>query len=53
MATITIVGLGSGPIGQLTKEAEAALLEADKIFVRTSASGLRVARKAAQARSLL
>lgn len=37
MATITIVGLGPGPIGQLTKEAEAELLAADKIFFRTGA----------------
>jgi uncharacterized protein YabN with tetrapyrrole methylase and pyrophosphatase domain len=36
MKTITIVGLGPGPLGQLTKEAENALLAADKIFFRTS-----------------
>ena len=35
MATITIVGLGPGPIAQLTKEAEAALLSAEKVFFRT------------------
>ena len=35
MATITIVGLGPGPVAQLTKEAEAALLGAEKIFFRT------------------
>ena len=34
MATITIVGLGPGPVAQLTKEAEAALLGAEKIFFR-------------------
>ena len=35
MATITIVGLGPGPVAQLTREAEAALLGAEKIFFRT------------------
>ena len=35
MATITIVGLGPGPLPQLTKEAEAVLLSAEKIFFRT------------------
>jgi tetrapyrrole methylase family protein / MazG family protein len=37
MSTITIVGLGPGPLAQLTKEAEIELLGADKIFFRTSA----------------
>ena len=37
MNTITIVGLGPGPLAQLTKEAESALLAADKIFFRTCA----------------
>jgi uncharacterized protein YabN with tetrapyrrole methylase and pyrophosphatase domain len=37
MNTITIVGLGPGPVAQLTKEAENALLTADKIFFRTCA----------------
>ena len=32
---ITIVGLGPGPVAQLTKEAEAALLGAERIFFRT------------------
>jgi tetrapyrrole methylase family protein / MazG family protein len=36
MKTITIVGLGPGPLGQLTKEAETELLAADKVFFRTS-----------------
>jgi precorrin-6B methylase 1 len=31
MKTITIVGLGPGPVAQLTKEAEAALLAAEKV----------------------
>jgi tetrapyrrole methylase family protein / MazG family protein len=35
MNTITIVGLGPGPLGQLTKEAENALLTAEKVFFRT------------------
>ncbi|HUN60722.1 MAG TPA: SAM-dependent methyltransferase [Candidatus Sulfotelmatobacter sp.] len=35
MSTITVVGLGPGPLEQLTKEAESALLAADKIFFRT------------------
>ena len=35
MATITIVGLGPGPLAQLTREAEAALLGAEKIFFRS------------------
>ncbi|MGC2767401.1 MAG: SAM-dependent methyltransferase [Candidatus Acidiferrum sp.] len=37
MKTITIVGLGPGPVAQLTKEAEAALLAAEKVFFRTCA----------------
>lgn len=37
MNTITIVGLGPGPVAQLTKEAEVKLLAADKIFFRISA----------------
>jgi uncharacterized protein YabN with tetrapyrrole methylase and pyrophosphatase domain len=37
MASIMIVGLGPGPLGQLTKEAEAELLAADKVFFRTGA----------------
>jgi tetrapyrrole methylase family protein/MazG family protein len=37
MSTITIVGLGPGPLDQLTKEAEAELLRAEKIFFRTGA----------------
>jgi hypothetical protein len=36
VATITIVGLGPGPVAQLTNEAEAVLLAADKIFFRTA-----------------
>jgi tetrapyrrole methylase family protein / MazG family protein len=36
MPTITIVGLGPGPLGWLTKEAESELLGAEKIFFRTS-----------------
>ena len=36
MKTITIVGLGPGPLGQLTKEAENELLAADKVFFRTA-----------------
>jgi tetrapyrrole methylase family protein/MazG family protein len=35
MATITVVGLGPGPVSLLTKEAERELLQADKIFFRT------------------
>jgi tetrapyrrole methylase family protein / MazG family protein len=35
--TITIVGLGPGPVTQLTKEAEHALLSAEKVFFRTCA----------------
>ena len=34
MAAITIVGLGPGPVAQLTKEAETVLLGAEKIFLR-------------------
>jgi tetrapyrrole methylase family protein / MazG family protein len=34
--TSTIVGLGPGPLGQLTKEAQTELLAADKVFFRTS-----------------
>ncbi len=37
MNTIKIVGLGPGPVAQLTKEAENALLTADRIFFRTCA----------------
>jgi tetrapyrrole methylase family protein / MazG family protein len=37
MSTITVVGLGPGPLVQLTKEAESALLAADKVFFRTCA----------------
>ena len=37
MNTITIVGLGPGPVAQLTKEAEQALLSVEKVFLRTSA----------------
>jgi tetrapyrrole methylase family protein / MazG family protein len=37
MNTITVVGIGPGPIKCLTKEAETELLSADKIFFRTSA----------------
>lgn len=37
MNTIPIVGLGPGPVGQLTKEAGYAPLPAEKIFFRTCA----------------
>jgi tetrapyrrole methylase family protein / MazG family protein len=37
MNTLTIVGLGPGRLGQLTKEAENELLAADKVFFRTGA----------------
>ena len=37
MSRITVVGLGPGPLAQLTKEAECALLAADKVFFRTGA----------------
>jgi tetrapyrrole methylase family protein / MazG family protein len=37
MATITVVGIGPGPTRYLTKEAEAELLRADKVFFRTAA----------------
>ena len=37
MSTITIVGLGPGPLSFLTKQAEAELLAAERIFFRTSA----------------
>lgn len=37
MGIITIVGLGPGPVAQLTKEAETELLGAEKIFFRISA----------------
>jgi len=37
MASITIVGLGPGPLSQMTREAERHLLAADKVFFRTSA----------------
>ena len=37
MSTLTIVGLGPGPLALLTREAEAHLLHADKVFFRTSA----------------
>src|SRR5580704_2882083 len=36
MATITIVGLGPGPVACMTKEAESELLAAEKVFFRTS-----------------
>jgi uncharacterized protein YabN with tetrapyrrole methylase and pyrophosphatase domain len=35
MNRITIVGLGPGPVAQLTREAENALLSAEKVFFRT------------------
>jgi len=35
VATITIVGLGPGPVAQLTKQAETTLLGAERIFLRT------------------
>ena len=37
MARITVVGIGPGPISLLTKEAEAELLRADKVFFRMGA----------------
>lgn len=37
MSTITVVGLGPGPLSQMTKEAEQHLLGAAKVFFRTSA----------------
>ena len=37
MASITVVGLGPGPLALMTKEAEQHLLAADKVFFRTSA----------------
>jgi tetrapyrrole methylase family protein/MazG family protein len=37
MATITVVGIGPGPISYLTKEAERELLLEDKVFFRTCA----------------
>jgi tetrapyrrole methylase family protein / MazG family protein len=37
MARIAVVGLGPGPTSCLTKEAEAELLRADKVFFRTAA----------------
>lgn len=37
MSTLTIVGLGPGPLDLITKEAEDHLLTADKVFFRTSA----------------
>ncbi|MGB7729674.1 MAG: SAM-dependent methyltransferase [Candidatus Acidiferrum sp.] len=37
MATITVVGTGPGPTAYLTKEAEAELLSANKVFFRTKA----------------
>jgi len=37
MKTITIVGLGPGPLPLLTKEAESELLAAEKVFFRTGA----------------
>ena len=36
MATITIVGLGPGPLSLLTKAAECELLRAEKVFFRTA-----------------
>ena len=36
MSTLTIVGLGPGPLDLLTTEAENHLLKADKVFFRTS-----------------
>jgi tetrapyrrole methylase family protein/MazG family protein len=37
MKRITVVGTGPGPTSCLTKEAEAELLRADKVFFRTGA----------------
>lgn len=37
MASITVVGLGPGPLALMTKEAEQHLLAAEKVFFRTSA----------------
>jgi tetrapyrrole methylase family protein / MazG family protein len=37
MARITVVGIGPGPASCLTKEAEAELLRADKVFFRMGA----------------
>jgi tetrapyrrole methylase family protein/MazG family protein len=35
MPTVTVIGLGPGPLSLLTKEAEGELLRADKVFFRT------------------
>jgi tetrapyrrole methylase family protein / MazG family protein len=37
MATVTVIGMGPGPLSLLTKEAESELLLADKVFFRTGA----------------
>jgi tetrapyrrole methylase family protein/MazG family protein len=37
MAVVTIVGLGPGPVDQMTRAAEARLLEASQVFFRISA----------------
>jgi tetrapyrrole methylase family protein / MazG family protein len=37
MATITIVGVGPGPTAYLTREAEEALIHAERLFFRTAA----------------
>lgn len=37
MASVTVVGLGPGPLVHMTKEAEQHLLAADKVFFRTGA----------------
>jgi precorrin-6B methylase 1 len=37
MARITVIGVGPGPASCLTKEAEAELLRADKVFFRMGA----------------
>jgi precorrin-6B methylase 1 len=37
MARITVIGVGPGPASCLTKEAEAELLRADKVFFRMNA----------------
>jgi uncharacterized protein YabN with tetrapyrrole methylase and pyrophosphatase domain len=36
MKNITVVGLGPGPLGQLTREAKNELLAGDKVFFRTA-----------------
>jgi tetrapyrrole methylase family protein/MazG family protein len=37
MSTITVVGIGPGPAKYLTQDAEATLLQAEKVFFRTAA----------------